>query len=63
MSDDIDEFDILLAKQFLEEADLIEGILFPEGIPDDMMMTDEEIEDGYRRLIDKLIADGIYRDK
>ena len=63
MSDDIDEFDILLMQQFLQEADLIEDALFLDRMPDDMMMTDEEIEAGYRKLIDRLIVDGIYRDE
>lgn len=57
-----DELNKLLDEQSMKEAELIEQALFSDNSFEDYEETDEELNASYQRLVQRLKADGIYRD-
>ena len=57
-----DELDKFLDKELMKEAELIEQALFSDDGFEDYEETDEELNASYQRLVERLKADGIYRE-
>lgn len=51
-----------LAEEYEKETEEMERILFPDGVIPDDGETEEEAKAAYQRLVEKLKADGVYKD-
>lgn len=51
-----------LAEEYEKETEEMEKILFPDGVIPDDGETEEEAKAAYQRLVEKLKADGIYKE-
>ena len=51
-----------LAEEYEKETEEMEKILFPDGVIPDDGETEEEAKAAYQRLVEKLKADGVYKD-
>lgn len=60
---DDDEWKKFLEEEYIKEADLMEEALFSDEDFPDMEMTDEEVDASFDRLMDRLKADGVYREE
>ena len=60
---DDDEWKKFLEEEYIKEADLMEEALFSDEDFPDMEMTDEEVNASFDRLMDRLKADGVYREE
>ena len=58
--DDLKKF---LDEEFIKEADLMEEALFSDEELDDIELSDEEIDASYDKLVQRLKADGVYREE
>ena len=51
-----------LAEEYEKETEEMEKILFPDGVIPDDGETEEEAKAAYQRLVEKLKADGVYKE-
>ena len=51
-----------LAEEYEKETEEMERILFPDGVIPDDGETEEEAKAAYQRLVEKLKADGVYKE-
>ena len=51
-----------LAEEYEKEIDEMEEVLFPNGVLPDDGETEEEAKAAYQRLVEKLKADGVYKE-
>lgn len=51
-----------LAEEYEKETEEMEKILFPDGVIPDDGETEEEAKVAYQRLVEKLKADGVYKE-
>ena len=51
-----------LAEEYEKETDEMEKILFPDGVIPDDGETEEEAKAAYQRLVERLKADGVYKE-
>jgi hypothetical protein len=51
-----------LAEEYEKETEEMEKILFPDGVIPDDGETEEEAKAAYRRLVERLKADGVYKE-
>ena len=51
-----------LAEEYEKETEEMEKILFPEGVIPDDGETEEEAKAAYQRLVERLKADGVYKE-
>lgn len=51
-----------LAEEYKKETEEMEKILFPDGVIPDDGETEEEAKAAYQRLVEKLKADGVYKE-
>ena len=51
-----------LAEEYEKEIEEMEKILFPDGVIPDDGETEEEAKAAYQRLVEKLKADGVYKE-
>lgn len=51
-----------LAEEYEKETEEMEKILFPDGVIPDDGETEEEAKSAYQRLVEKLKADGVYKE-
>lgn len=51
-----------LAEEYEKETEEMEKILFPDGVIPDAGETEEEAKAAYQRLVEKLKADGVYKE-
>ena len=51
-----------LAEEYEKETEEMEKILFPDGVIPDDGETEEEAKAAYHRLVEKLKADGVYKE-
>ena len=51
-----------LAEEYEKEPEEMEKILFPDGVIPDDGETEEEAKAAYQRLVEKLKADGVYKE-
>lgn len=58
-----DELKKFLDEEFIKEADLMEEALFSDEELDDIELSDEEIDASYDKLVQRLKADGVYREE
>lgn len=57
-----DELDQLINEQFINEAQIMEEALFSDDDTEDYEASDEEIKASYQQLVDRLKAEGVYRE-
>ena len=57
-----DELKKWLAEEYEKETEEMEKILFPDGVIPDDGETEEEAKAAYQRLVEKLKADGVYKE-
>lgn len=57
-----EELDQLIDEQFIKEAQMMEEAIFSDDDSEDYEASDEEIKASYQKLVDRLKADGIYRE-
>ena len=57
-----DELKKWLAEEYEKETEEMERILFPDGVIPDDGETEEEAKAAYQRLVEKLKADGVYKE-
>ena len=57
-----DELKKWLAEEYEKEIDEMEEVLFPNGVLPDDGETEEEAKAAYQRLVEKLKADGVYKE-
>ena len=60
---DDDEWKKFLEEEYIKEADLMEEALFSDENFPDMEMTDEEVEASFEKLVNRLKADGVFREE
>lgn len=58
-----DELRKLLEEEYIKEADMIEEALFSDEDFEDFEKTEEEVMASYDKLVQRLKADGIYREE
>lgn len=58
-----DELDVLLDEQLIREAELLERELFSDENAEAYTETEEETQASYEKLVERLKADGIYREE
>lgn len=51
-----------LAEEYEKETEEMEKILFPDGVIPDAGETEEEVKAAYQRLVERLKADGVYKE-
>ena len=51
-----------MAEEYEKETEEMEKILFPDGVIPDDGETEEEAKAAYQRLVEKLKADGVYKE-
>ena len=51
-----------LAEEYEKEIDEMEEVLFPNGVLPDDGETEEEAKAAYKKLVDRLKADGVYEE-
>ena len=51
-----------LAEEYEKETEEMEKILFPDGVIPDDGVTEEEAKAAYQRLVERLKADGVYKE-
>ena len=51
-----------LAEEYEKETEEMEKILFPDGVIPDDGETEEEAKAAYQRLVERLKADGVYKE-
>lgn len=59
---DDDQWEKFLEEEYIKEADLMEENLFSDENFQDMEMTEEEVNASFERLVNRLKADGVYRE-
>ena len=57
-----DELKKWLAEEYEKEIDEMEEVLFPNGVLPDDGETEEEAKAAYKKLVDRLKADGVYEE-
>ena len=57
-----DELKKWLAEEYEKETEEMEKILFPDGVIPDDGETEEEAKAAYQRLVERLKADGVYKE-
>lgn len=57
------DLDQLLDEQFLREAQLLEQAILSNNEDENNQETDEEVRNSYHKLIQRLKAEGIYREE